>query len=309
MSKWSTLRMIGEMAKGGGTYFGAVHAEARRNERLAQARAEKVADRDDARQYAEKTHQERLSEEAARRQVVRGEKLEDTEAVLALKTAHAAPDNPDLVKGGDGFFYAKTPTGLQRTDVRHTAEGGTSGDKTATERTLEMRMKSAAEALTEMETLEARGYDPTGFGGLKDQWTAGAGVTNWAASSEGQQYQTAAKRVKEAFLRTATGAAAPESENSAYVGMFIPSFGDTAETKEAKKRAIREQIAAMAEASSTGVPQDVADALWRESAQGIARRHGLSDPSRSPAESTGALADQSVDRYLEQILVKPEGSW
>lgn len=301
MSKYTAIQALGEAAKGAGSAFGIIAAQKVRAERLAEARAGKLEDMETQRKWRleDREYLEGRQDAKAAEALDTQKQLIDYRAVVAAE--HAVPGNPDFVKGGDGYFYAKTPTGLQRTDVRHTTQDGASS-KTATERTLEMRMRSASAALGEMEELESGGYDPTGVGGLRDQWTAGSGVANWLASSEGQRYQTAAKRVKEAFLRTATGAAAPESENSAYVGMFIPSFGDTAQTKEAKKRAIREQIAAMADASNSDLPQDLANAHWRESAEEIARRNGLVDAGRGASGSWGTPTEPQLSPAARRYL-------
>ena len=56
----------------------------------------------------------------------------------------------------------------------------------------------------------------------------------WASTEGGQQYNSDASTVKEAALRTSTGAAAPNQENSEYMTTLIPGPWDTDGTKAFK---------------------------------------------------------------------------
>ena len=85
------------------------------------------------------------------------------------------------------------------------------------------------------------GYDPTGWGGLKDQLFAG-GWTNFAASADGQVFQREAIDASETLLRLATGAAAPQPEVERYRQLYVPEAWDDAATVAAKMAGLDNMI-------------------------------------------------------------------
>ena len=111
---------------------------------------------------------------------------------------------------------------------------------TAAQATALSRADQYREGLSSMEALLADGYDPTGVGGFVDKAANMSDITRAIASPEGQQFQAASDRVKEAALRTATGAAAPSGENAAYIRTLIPQPGDHISTVQDKMRRLDE---------------------------------------------------------------------
>lgn len=102
MAKWTAIAALGEMAKGGGSYFGAVNAQKVKAERLAEARAERRAERKEDREYAELQYQQR-----------RGDRVEDAVAQQeALDTYESEnPTYKGLVKAADGQYYRESSNG------------------------------------------------------------------------------------------------------------------------------------------------------------------------------------------------------
>ena len=294
MANWSGLAALGEMAKGAGKYYGTLSSEQRKNERLAQARAERVADRaeerghqledresnrewqieqtDGSRDYAAEKLAEERAYQAQQSKLERSQSMEDAE----MKHTNAM----DLQRLKDG-------------------PGGSSSDKTASQVTHETRTQQAQVAYAELDAIMER-YDPGSAQGGWDQTMVG-GLTNFMASEDGKQYQSAAGRVKEAFLRAATGAAAPETENKAYINMFIPQFGDGPETKAAKKAAMMEQIRIMQSAYDEGIPQDVRLAQFEQNAQQMIEKHKLGELS---AADSAATEDAKFKPYQDE-----RGNW
>jgi hypothetical protein len=138
------------------------------------------------------------------------------------------PDGSDstVIRQGDPI-----PEGMILTadyqDILASSDGST---MSASQRTALYRAESFTKGLTDMEHILAGGYDPTNLGGFWDKVTNKFDTTRFAASKEGQQFQSAASTMKEAALRTATGAAAPEGENMEYVMTLVPAPGDKEET-------------------------------------------------------------------------------
>lgn len=284
---WSGIAALGEMAKGAGGYFGTLNTETVKTQRLAEARAQEVADRDEGRVYAEKMHGESTVAAKAALEEKRGydegrvdEGRTYDEKIAAEARAQSLVDSRQ--KQEDAI------------ELQRVKDGGTAGGKkTASQVTHETRTKQAEVAYAELDKIMET-YDPGSAQGGWDQLTVG-GMTNILASKEGQQYQSAAGRVKEAFLRAATGAAAPETENKSYINMFVPQFGDSPETKEAKKLAMREQIAIMQSAYPSGgdTPQDVIDAQMEMSAMETLAKYKLDAPQEAAEQPAAQPAARS----------------
>ena len=98
------------------------------------------------------------------------------------------------------------------------------------------QMVSASNAIN---TLEAKGFDPTSFKSQTAVRLAG-GVANPVIPANAQQYKQAQDQWSEAYLRFKTGAAATEQEVQRNNRTFFPVFGDKPE-QIAQKAAAREQ--------------------------------------------------------------------
>lgn len=98
------------------------------------------------------------------------------------------------------------------------------------------QMVSASNAIN---TLEAKGFDPTSFRSQTAVRLAG-GVANPVIPANAQQYKQAQDQWSEAYLRFKTGAAATEQEVQRNNRTFFPVFGDKPE-QIAQKAAAREQ--------------------------------------------------------------------
>lgn len=296
---YSAFEALGEMAKGAGNFFGQVHAEKVKNERLAQARAAKLEDEQEKRDWQEE--QRRLQHAEGLDRIDRQGEVQRENAAHreSLRSDDKSP-RTQLVQRDDAVYVVNLDTGESTiTDIPAAFDAG-NGERTASQETLRMRMLSLDKALDEMDALEASGYDPTGFDGFRDEMTVGSKFTNWMATDEGQQYQAWANQAKEALLRTATGAAAPETENQNYIQMFLPRFGDSPETKAAKKRAMRMHVRNMALASNSDTPQDVANAQLRESMEQSLMTVGLLDDPNSDIPSVPPGLSESAMRYMPQ---------
>jgi hypothetical protein len=111
--------------------------------------------------------------------------------------------------------------------------------KTAAQNTATYRADTFDQGLEDMkEVMDI--YDPTSWEGLKDKYANKSDFTRWASSTEGEQFQSAAATVKEAALRTATGAAAPQGENAEYIVTLIPQPFEKQETVEFKMKKLGE---------------------------------------------------------------------
>jgi hypothetical protein len=70
-------------------------------------------------------------------------------------------------------------------------------------------------------------YNPGGVQGFWDQLMTGSMYTNILASEPGQIFNSSMGTIREAALRTSTGAAAPETEQADYMMTLIPRAGDS----------------------------------------------------------------------------------
>ena len=171
-------------------------------------------------------------------------------------------------------------------------ELGAKGDKppTAAQQTARYRADTFEQGLSDMREILAEGYDPTSPGGLKDKITSRSDLLRWAASPEGEQWQSATNTVKEAALRTATGAAAPEGENRDYIMTLIPQPFESSETVEFKMRKLEEFGALLDELG--GATEEEAAANFNMAAERLRA-------SETESEKPPGLSDDEWTEYQE----------
>jgi hypothetical protein len=98
-------------------------------------------------------------------------------------------------------------------------------------------------AIVEMDTVEAEGYDPTATtaGGVADyigQRSVGGLIGNVMTSDQGKRWYRSAKEALAVFLRKDSGAAVTDHEFELYGPLYVPMPWDDAKTKAAKKQAM-----------------------------------------------------------------------
>jgi hypothetical protein len=85
----------------------------------------------------------------------------------------------------------------------------------------------------ELDGITGKGYDPTN---IKDNATVGRTLTNWLASSDGQQYHQAAMNWIRANLRKESGAAIGKEEAAQEYANYFPQVGDSKDVIAQKSR-------------------------------------------------------------------------
>jgi hypothetical protein len=106
---------------------------------------------------------------------------------------------------------------------------------TQAQKTAEYRANTFGDALKGlMVTMNEKGYDPSSGQAFIDKYANKRDELRWLSSAEGQQYNSDANTIKEAALRTSTGAAGPKSENSEYMITLIPGPWDKPSTIDFK---------------------------------------------------------------------------
>ena len=113
-------------------------------------------------------------------------------------------------------------------------------DLTEAQRTARYRAKTMDLAIQDMQEILDEGYNPGGVGAVVDRLTNKSDLTRFVTSHEGEVFQSAASTAKDAALRTATGAAAPETEQKEYMQMLIPIPGESKETVMYKMSKLKE---------------------------------------------------------------------
>jgi hypothetical protein len=98
-------------------------------------------------------------------------------------------------------------------------------------------------AVIDMDTVEAEGYDPTastvrGVSDYVGQRSVGGLIGNVMTSDKGKRWYRGAKEALAVILRKDTGAAVTDHEFELYGPLYIPMPWDDASTKAAKKRAL-----------------------------------------------------------------------
>lgn len=306
-NRYAALAALGEMARGAGNFFGQVHLENVAAKRLAEARAEELQDIESNRAWQEDRDELQYARSQENSRLNADEQIRVAKAKADMKGEDGSERRTQLVQREDGVYVVDMDTG-ETILTNVPAEFKVADAKqTATQKTLEMRMTAMDEAVKNMLRLEKEGYDPTALGGLGDEVATGSKWTNWLASDSGQEYQSWASQAKEALLRTATGAAAPESENQNYIQMFIPRFGDSEQTKMAKYRAMNMHIKTMASAANADLPEDVALRAHRQSMEKALTSSGLMDNPDSdiPSLSPDNTPDAAVDNFLNSLFTQP----
>jgi hypothetical protein len=108
---------------------------------------------------------------------------------------------------------------------------------TAAQQVAGFRSGVFGETLAELDVLmDVEGFDPTTATALWDKLMTSNDFTNFLASEGGQKYASISSTLKEQPLRTATGAAAPNTENKEYYSTLIPGPGDTKGQVAQKRR-------------------------------------------------------------------------
>ena len=112
--------------------------------------------------------------------------------------------------------------------------------------------------------LEEDGHNPAATAGrIRDDIASSSKWTNWMASEEGQAYKAAGTKVVEAFLRLATGAAAPEPEQERYNYMLLPQAGDSKETVRTKRALLDQSLKSLGEAVGEGADYDAVMSAYK----------------------------------------------
>ena len=87
MANWSVIGALGEASKSAGNYFGVLSKEKLTSERLAEARANKVADTEDARAYQEQTAEANRVQGLEDQEAARLQSIEDNLVTTAASNA------------------------------------------------------------------------------------------------------------------------------------------------------------------------------------------------------------------------------
>lgn len=294
---WSAIGALGAASESAGNYFGVLAVEKTRTQRLAESRAEDLADADTARtQKLEDTaslrdHQGEVRQEGVDNAlaVTAATNLESDRRAIRNEALKGGPEVPPSEKYLETWTDPKTGQAFAVYEdnsmvpiegmVDAVEEEG--GSTTAGQDLIGMRSKQAQRGLSTIKGLIGEdGYNP---GGLEAGWNSltTGGITNFMATGAGQQFEQASGEVREAFLRTATGAAAPDSEVANYTRMYIPAFGDDAKTIQQKIRASEMQIANMdalaqkIESGEVEMSDEQALQAFKDSAEQVAQEAGL----------------------------------
>ncbi len=119
-----------------------------------------------------------------------------------------------------------------RDDPNLTAQTTSESRGTASQKVNQYRANTFGDALDRIKTtMNEGGYDPTTGRAFIDKYANQNDLFRWASTEGGQKYNSDASTLKEAALRTSTGAAAPVQENSEYMTTLIPGPWDTEGTK------------------------------------------------------------------------------
>ncbi len=275
MASSSVLHALSTMASQGGNYYGRLHQTSLQEGRIKSAQEEAARVRQESREYQEgktaeaQAHAAGVRKEGWERQDAsqqesreyqEGKVSASNSAALAekgmsreFKTYYDKEGNATTVSfDGHGRPMNMTEDelmGLSSAQPKG-GVGGRGGKKTVKQIDMEKRFKDAEGALDIMKGLEADGYDPSATSSrIFDNIASSSGFTNWMASSEGQSYKAAASKVVEAFLRDATGAAAPEPEQARYAYMLTPQAGDSEATVKTKRKLLEQSLTSIGEAA------------------------------------------------------------
>lgn len=142
-----------------------------------------------------------------------------------------------------------------RDDPNLTAQTASESRGTASQQVAEYRANTFGDALGRIKTtMNEGGYNPTNVQAFIDKTANQHDMLRWASSEGGQKYNSDASTLKEAALRTSTGAAAPVQENAEYMTTLIPSPFDkpgTVEFKMTKLESIHTRLLELASLDGT----------------------------------------------------------
>jgi len=293
MASSSTLRALGIAAQSGGNYFSTIHAEAQRTKRLVEARAE--ADkrykqgRDDKKDdtAADREYTEGLTAEQRKQKLVddalaRERSLADkktavdyqmesqrTTSATALKNKideaekHSTSETLYNISTGEPMTVLVDSYGNYPDDInlrefsKDKPASSSTKEPTDASKKLKMQWKDATQARGMQVKLEEDGHNPAAtVGRIWDDVATGSKWTNWMASEEGQAYKAAGTKVVEAFLRLATGAAAPEPEQERYNYMLLTQAGDDKRTVRTKRALLDQSLKSLGEAVNGGASHE-----------------------------------------------------
>lgn len=324
MSNWAAIGALGTAAEGAGNYFGIIAKEKIVSQRLADARANKVADTEDAREYQEQTAETNRvqgleDQEAAREQSIK-DNLVTTAAANAENdrrkgvTAEIADrggdegekwtkvSNSDMKVDADGNEYILMDNGSGTTEYKQVGMGDVpfvdaeteGGDKSEFEAKAAYQKSGAQAGLNDMYRAMEAGYDPTTLSSYIDGKVVKSDELNFIASAEGQVYQRGATQLYENLLRRATGAAAPDTEVMRYYQMFVPKAGDSEEVAQAKMLAAGKMIESLDGMSNTDVNSPEWELEWKNKARAITQEAQLDPLDASLGEDTVSAVPGTV---------------
>lgn len=317
MSKFTAMKVLGEMAKGGGAYFGEMHRESVRNRRLAEARGwrEQLAEKRRTQQLADRDEQRAYSEEQAAEQRARTEELppgvhktveraDGTYAIYADGTTNKLDIPPEA-------RVTETDTGVGSSGTPTDTEGGSSGgDMAQGEKMLAMRSTLGGHYVDTMKQIigsedeGGRGWDPTSWGAYGEKVANKFDIARGMASKEAQVFYAASEGAVAGILRTDTGAAAPTHEQENYTRRLVPGIGDGVGTVQWKMKTLDIAYAAMAAASKAGATEE---SIRRAGIQ-AAQFHEMENPR--PAQEAAGIEGAALGpsgRHSARSSVRQSG--
>lgn len=279
MSKWDAVAAIGQAAQGAGVFAGAIGSIKLKQERLAQAAAERQADRDWRVKYDADQRELRKADEAARladqraysegqrdEQRAYNERRESEKA--ATKEQHGALE--DGMARIDEELDRKRERQKDVEDLVPDAKYSTTSSKdkmTEGDKRLAMRAEMGGRYLDKMIKImglgdpDKEGYDPTTLSALFEKVGNKFDLTRGFTSEASQFFDVAGEGMVAGILRTDTGAAAPEPEQVRYVRRLIPGVGESKHVVYWKMQTLEHTFAAMAAAAERGAtPEGIRDA-------------------------------------------------
>jgi hypothetical protein len=329
------LSVLGEAARAGGSYFSQVHLENTRRQNLKEAREFQVTEKAADRAYQEgqvtdsRAHQSAVTQQSQGFQKElqgsrRADQIEDRDANNASRIESAEIkagagreetfSKPEVVVTADGTEiiaqHGSEGTLRERPDL-----GVPDKELTVAAATAKTRFDGMEVGMNDMTTLMGlnrdgspllskdgepiKGYDPTTTGAYFDSTLNSFELTNGLSSKEAQQFASAQKRVVEQLLRSATGAAAPDSEQANYLLMYGIRHGDDKSAVAMKLNAMNmaQQSIKSIFSDETFYSKTVAeqDAIQKAALDKAAADAGLS--SKQPPTDRDARMEALVERW------------
>ena len=207
-------------------------------------------------------------------------KLDEEGNPIASNTKYATK-RPDGLYFGDEKVDESTWQSYDNPNLQAATVAGTK--PTAASKKAQYLSEVYDEATANLFNLMENGFDPTSPAALWDKLASKSDVANFLASEQGQQWEADVETAKDSALRTATGAAAPGTEQARQVLALIPRPGDKTGTLARKKVKLKVY----------------GDAL---------RRLGNNNPDMSPDDLV-ALAVSEARKVGNDIKDEPEEGW